>query len=110
MGEELDTLPVALREQVAHWFERFGESDVPRADLARIVACSEFAGNTMLRERDWFVENVAGFSHPPDLGPLDALAAENSSPDTLKSSLRRFRNRYMLHVLWREVFELADLD
>ncbi|MEJ2256014.1 MAG: bifunctional [glutamate--ammonia ligase]-adenylyl-L-tyrosine phosphorylase/[glutamate--ammonia-ligase] adenylyltransferase [Woeseiaceae bacterium] len=110
MGEELDTLPAALREQVEHWFERFGESAVPRADLARIVACSEFAGNTMLRERDWFVENVAGFSHPPDLGPLAALAAENSAPDALKSSLRRFRNRYMLHVLWREVFELADLD
>ena len=110
MSEELKSLPVALREQVDHWFERFGESDVPRADLARIVACSEFAGNTMLRERDWFLDNVTRFADPPDLAPLDALGSEDLSHDELKSMLRRFRNRYMLHVLWREVFEPADLD
>jgi glutamate-ammonia-ligase adenylyltransferase len=110
MGEELDTLPAALREQVKTWFERFGDPAVPAAELARIVACSEFAGNTILHEKDWFLESAASFSGPPDLAPLDALAGAELPPDELKSVLRRFRNRYMLHVLWREVFELADLD
>ncbi len=110
MGDEMNTLPAALRTQVEHWFERFGESAVPRADLARIVACSEFAASTMLRERDWFLGHVADFADPPDLTSLDALASQDLPLDELKSKLRRFRNRYMLHVLWREVFEPADLD
>ena len=30
--------------------------------------------------------------------------------DVLKSALRRFRNRALLRILWREIFGLADLD
>ena len=102
----IDALPEVLRAPVERWFERFGESD--RADdLAHVVACSEFAGNVLLREKDWFVQNVEEFEQPPSLDGLHEFVAAS---DDVKAALRRFRNRYMLHVLWREIFGLADLD
>ena len=109
----LDTLPEALREPVRHWLERFGDTESAGA-LARIVACSEFAGIVALREKDWLLENVASFEHAPDPQQLETFVADVVSTDAdiaeVKSRLRRFRNRYMLHVLWREVLALADLD
>ena len=110
MGTKLTSVPTVLEESVQRWLERFGESPVPRADLARVAACSEFAAATMLRERDWFLEQVGRFAEPPDPAELDTLIADDTAVDETKSRLRRFRNRYMLHVLWREVFALADLD
>ena len=101
-----DSLPAELCDPVERWFERWGGSDHADA-LARLVACSEFAGNVLLREKVWFLENSARFEEPPLLtGLRDFVAAS----DDIKAALRRFRNRYMLHVLWREVFGLADLD
>ena len=113
MGAVLDTLPEALREPVEHWLERF--RDTTNADaLARIVACSEFAGSVALREREWLLDNVASFEQAPDPQQLEIFVADVASTDAdvaeVKSRLRRFRNRYMLHVLWREIFALANLD
>jgi glutamate-ammonia-ligase adenylyltransferase len=109
----VDTLPEALRESVKLWLERYG--DKAHADaLARLVACSEFAGMVVLREKEWFLENVANFEHAPEAQLLETfvadVAASDASVQNIQSQLRRFRNRYMLHVLWREVFALADLD
>lgn len=106
MGKHIAALPEELRAPVERWFERFGD-DMHADALARLVACSEFAGKVVLREKDWFFDNVAAFDRPPSLGGLDAFVAACDDPG---SALRRFRNRYMLHVLWREVFGLADLD
>ncbi|MDH3908541.1 MAG: bifunctional [glutamate--ammonia ligase]-adenylyl-L-tyrosine phosphorylase/[glutamate--ammonia-ligase] adenylyltransferase [Gammaproteobacteria bacterium] len=113
MSAVFDTLPEVLREPVEHWFERFGESTKADA-LARIVACSEFAGTVALREKEWLLENVASFEQAPDPQQLEIFVADVASTDAdvaeVKSRLRRFRNRYMLHVLWRETFALANLD
>ena len=106
MGSAFDSLPENLREPVENWFERFGDSD-HRAALASLVACSEFAGNVLLREKDWFPDDIERFDRPPSLVDLDDFVAAGND---IKSALRRYRNRYMLHVLWREVFGLADLD
>ncbi len=106
MGKHIAALPEELRAPVERWFERFGD-DMHADALARLVACSEFAGKVVLREKDWFFDDVAAFDRPPSLGGLDAFVAACDDPG---SALRRFRNRYMLHVLWREVFGLADLD
>ena len=106
MGTGADSLPEALRGPVRRWFERFGASAHDEA-LARLVACSEFAGNVLLREKEWFLDNVASFDQPPGLAALDALLAAGEDP---RPALRRFRHRYMLQVLWREVFGLAELD
>ena len=113
MGGSLDTLPGVLREPTERWLERFGEGG-PVDDLVRLAACSEFAGAVAIREKEWLVGNVAVFDHAPDLQQLDAfvgdIAASDADVAEVQSRLRKFRNRYMLHVIWREVFGLASLD
>ncbi len=106
MDDQIAALPAALRAPVERWFERFGDGTQHRG-LARLVACSEFAGGVLLREKDWFAGHVAHFVAPPSLDGLATLVADSDDPNR---ALRRFRNRYMLHVLWREIFGLADLD
>ena len=113
MSASLDSLPDILREPVARWLERYGES-IAEPNLIRLVACSEFAGHVVLREKRWFQDNVAAFDQPPDMQHLETFVADigNSSADVaeVQSRLRVFRNRFLLHVLWREVFNLASLD
>jgi len=112
-------LPAKLQPVARLWFERLAEQDafVPEAliaSVARLVACSEFAGKVLLRETPWFLENVASFKSPSDSGEIDsfveAIASSDADAATVKSELRRFRNRYMLRVLWREIQQQADLD
>ncbi|MGB5688273.1 MAG: hypothetical protein WBM45_03295, partial [Woeseiaceae bacterium] len=105
MSAPVVTLPAELQSSVDRWLERYGEADHVDA-LARLVTCSEFAGSVVLREKAWFLDNVAAFDAAPDTGELDAYVGA----DDIQALLRRFRNRFMLHVLWREVFGLADLD
>ncbi len=106
MGKQIAALPATLRAPVEHWLERFG--DGAQVDgLARLVACSEFAGHVVLREKDWFLDSIGTFASPPALEGLDAFVEDSEDP---QRALRRFRNRYMLHVLWREIFGLCELD
>ena len=106
MGAAIDSLPEALRAPVERWFERFGDSEHAEA-LTTLVACSEFAGNVLLRERDWIGRAVCGFGRPPSVADLDDSIPAGAGAG---AALRRYRNRYLVHVLWREVFGLADLD
>jgi glutamate-ammonia-ligase adenylyltransferase len=114
------TLPSLLRPTAVHWFERLHESDgvqIPFDDfivaLTRFVACSEFAANTALKEWNWLVEHVDALNVPPDRQVLNefvqGLATGSRSIDEIKQQFRQCRNRYMLHILWREVAGLADL-
>ena len=114
-------LPEELRQPVELWFERQSERrnlDTLRAEwfepVARLVACSEFAGNTLLREWTWFVDNVPSFDAPADADELaefiSGIATSDAAANDVKAQLRRFRNRFMLRVLWREIFSLASLD
>ncbi len=109
VAEAIEALPEVLREPVARWFERFGE-DVPLhlvEPLSRVVASSEFAAATALRERDWFLDNVATFDSLP--GPLPKID-DDAPVDETKAELRRVRNRALLRVIWREVCGQAGLD
>ena len=113
MSASLETLPDILHEPVTRWLERYGETDVA-TELAQLVACSEFAGHVVLREKRWFEDNVAAFAHPPDTQHLEAfvagIASSSAGVAEVQSKLRVFRNRFLLQVLWREVFGLACLD
>ena len=109
MGGETYSLPPALEDIVSRWVERYGDQ-THVAELERLVACSEFAGAIVLRNKQWFLDNVPTFADPPDAAALDAQAADVDNLADAKALLRRFRNQFMLHVLWREVFGLADLD
>ncbi len=117
----IDALPAALRAAAARWFERLSEAHpdavIPAASataLVRVVAASEFAAQVILKDWQWFADNVSGFSLPPQQRLLDDLVRDVSGEalDVLaaKQQLRRFRYRFMLHILWREVAGEASLD
>ena len=98
MSASLETLPDILHEPVTRWLERYGEADVA-TELAQLVACSEFAGHVVLREKRWFQENVAAFVHPPDIQHLEAFVADIAGSSAgvaeVQSRLRVFRNRFL---------------
>ncbi len=104
----IEALPELLRAPVRLWCERFlerypgelGEPGAVREQLLRLVACSEFAGNVLLREWPWFRERLAAPGTPPELHFDPGAAA--AEPDAVKRRLRRFRNRRLLHILWCE--------
>ncbi|HSG64551.1 MAG TPA: bifunctional glutamine synthetase adenylyltransferase/deadenyltransferase, partial [Gammaproteobacteria bacterium] len=110
-----------MRDPAIRWFERLAERhpgvtlpDTLVPPLVHVVACSEFAGNVLLRDFDVLVEREDPFAGPPDAGVLAGFAEEIAASDlpaeAVKQSLRRIRNRYLLHVIWREVTAQATLD
>lgn len=123
MGTSVDHHPADLsadlQSAVDLWFEKLADKKLALANnlvapVSRLVACSEFAGNVLLREHEWFIQNVATFSNKVDDQILntfvEAIAASDSDKGEIKSRLRRFRNQALLRILWREVHRLADLD
>jgi glutamate-ammonia-ligase adenylyltransferase len=117
----VDSLPEELRASTQRKFERFAtESEnhaIPDhmiATLVRLCGCSEFAGNTFLKEWQWLFEQQEVLPAPPDSDALaefaDRIAHSSESLASVKSELRRFRNRYFLHVLWREYSATASLN
>ena len=116
-----EALPGVLREGVFRWFERLRDRhpDVPPPDgsltlLTRTVAASEFAGQVLLRDWPWFVEHFEELARPPEASLLDAFVAafdaDVTDANDARSRIRKFRNRYMLHLLWREMSGEASLD
>ena len=117
LTDALQALPAELQEYVRRWAERVERADsteVPAETLVRLVACSEFAATTLLKNWPWFVENQAVLQRPPDAKALSEFASTIASGeetlDAVKSSLREYRHRYLLHVLWREVAGTATLE
>jgi glutamate-ammonia-ligase adenylyltransferase len=116
----LGELPEALRPAVTRWFDRLEEAhgtiDLAAGvedQLLRVVAVSEFASNAMLRDWAYWQDRLEQLASPPDRDALkkfaDDLATSEAGLNEVKSQLRRFRNRYMVHVLWREVAGTAEL-
>lgn len=119
VAQYIETLPESLQPGVRLWFERMAGRghDIPDEHgvaVAQVVACSEFAGTQLLREFRWFIENVASFSTLFDDAELlrfaDSMATSDADVSSVKSELRRYRNRHLLRVLWREVHQYADLN
>jgi len=118
--DKLRQLPQALRPAVSRWFERLASEHGARSvaegvesDLVRVLAVSEFACNTLLREWDTLGSRLAEFHSAPGVAMLeqfaDEIAASDAGSDEIRSRLRRFRHSYMLQVLWREVAGSAEL-
>jgi glutamate-ammonia-ligase adenylyltransferase len=116
-----DGLPAGLADAVTLWFERLdADHDVAelRDDtiepLARVVACSEFAAGVVLREWPWFVEAQQRLHEVVDAAELERVVVEvrdsSDDIDVVKSTLRRYRHRYLLQVLWRETGNIATLE
>ena len=120
ISQAVDALPVELRNIASLWFERLVRhhdcrelGDEMLAPLAKLVACSDFAAKILLREWQWFIVEQASLHTPPDAKSLERFARQvsksDASIDSTKEQLRRYRHRYMLHVLWREIAGTATL-
>ncbi|MGA8202915.1 MAG: hypothetical protein WB812_00265, partial [Woeseiaceae bacterium] len=114
----VDALPQVLRGVVERWLQRLevaGSSvPMPAETLVRVVGCSEFAAGVLLREWQWFAAHADALDAVPDpeslAGFVDELAASDAAPGHVGERLRRFRNRRLLGVLWREVAGQATVE
>ena len=120
-AQAVSELPPELHDVATRWFEQL-EADHDSSEvlantiepLVRLVACSEFAARTVMREWRWFAQHQDSLQQLPDASFLERFAAEvassNESLETVKQQLRRCRHRYMVHILWREITGVATLD
>jgi glutamate-ammonia-ligase adenylyltransferase len=117
----VDALPQLLHGVVDRWLQRLeaagecaGAAPVPAETLVRVVACSEFAAGVLLREWPWFATHADAVDAAPDpeslSGFVDELEASAASPEAIKERLRRFRNRRLLGLLWREIAGHATVE
>ncbi len=124
--EPIASLPEELSDVVSLWKERLESSHPASIDsvscspnfiseLTRLVAVSEFAANLVIREWPWIqgCRESETFSQPPNLSTLHDFAAEiavsNDDVGKVKRCLRRFRDRWLLQVLWRDLSGAATL-
>lgn len=121
LARAVDALPQMLHGVVDRWLQRLeaagacvGSAPVSADTLARLVACSEFAASVLLREWPWFVEHSNGMDAVPDPRSLDEFVDEigvtDDSPEIVKGRLRRFRNRHLTGLLWREIAGEAGVE
>ena len=117
----IQALPAELRHVASRWFDRLSverpnealEIDAIPA-LAKLVACSDFAASTLLREWPWFVGLGKAKNAAPDVSGLarfvDQIRRSDEDIELVKEQLRRFRHRCMLHILYREITGAATLS
>jgi len=123
MQKALEVLPAELREVVLLWADRLHErgaewpaQEPAQSVLLRLVGTSDFAARVLLREWEWFQAalNKSELSAPPSEVRLRQFIAESASGnadlDASKSKLRRFRNRQLVHILWRSIEGSANLQ
>jgi len=121
IAQAVAELPTELRDEAARWFEQLAtDHDYSglQADtiepLVRLVACSQFAAKTVMRDWKWFTGHQETLQQVPDVSFLERFSAEvaasNESVDVTKQQLRRCRHRYMVQILWREITGDATLD
>jgi glutamate-ammonia-ligase adenylyltransferase len=122
--ESLKGLPAPLRRQVSLWFERLQQhhpqealdvaacAQTPR--LARLIACSEFAGRVVIREWNWFRDMLErnALDEAPDFSTTGGLfePSQGQGGDDVGVRLRRSRDRHLVHILWRDLNCDAELQ
>ncbi len=115
----IESLPAELKTPVTLWFERLSDThdtlpdDVVLPSLVRLLACSEFGANTLLRYWPELGARLGKFDEPVELAALERIATDISHSDgpieELKASLRKERNARLLHILWRDLVGKADV-
>ncbi len=96
-----DALAVATR-----WYERLSEANalpmVPRADLERVLAGSDFVATTLLSDPLFRADPAYQDPHP------FAAASLLTDEAALMVELRRARKRALAGIAWRDVLGLTD--
>jgi [glutamine synthetase] adenylyltransferase / [glutamine synthetase]-adenylyl-L-tyrosine phosphorylase len=120
LADRISELPEALRDPVNLWLAHFLEArsfgpewsgnEGATLGLLRLVACSEFAGSVVARDWEWFAGAALDgrLAQPPEVALPDAAFADAGS-DAVKRQLRQFRNRKLLHILWRDLTGAASV-
>jgi [glutamine synthetase] adenylyltransferase / [glutamine synthetase]-adenylyl-L-tyrosine phosphorylase len=119
--EAIRELPEPLRDPVSRWFDRnvvpetaglpWSFADVEdRSTLLKLVACSEFAGHVISRNLEWFADVARNgrLAQRPD-ATFRLAPSEAADADAVKRQLRQFRNRQLLHILWRDFAGAANI-
>jgi len=76
----------------------------PARRFERVTTCSPFAAGLLQRYPEW--REALDEHEPPTPGELAEMVAHLG----LDVALRRFRNRRMLRIIWRDLCGLASLD
>lgn len=124
--DEIAALPEILRAPAARWFDSLSEGGVSgdilpgatreaRATLVRLVASSEFAGAVLAGNWGWFTaaQSAGDFDNPLDAESLtefvNTAGHTGEDIDAIKSRLRQYRNRCLVHILWRAIGNQDDI-
>ena len=120
LRQAIEQLPETLQSTASRAWERICEhNDIGGSEmrwpasqsgvLARLLACSDYAAGAILRQWPWFRDAIeAGrFEQAPEAG--FELPAGIHDEASARRSLRRYRHRQLLHILWREFEPRASL-
>ena len=83
--------------------------------ILRLMASSEFASGIIVRDWAWFRDAHSGQTLHQPLSPamfddfLSRSRVSADSADQFKKTLRLFRNRRLVHILWRSLSGRDDL-
>lgn len=125
LRREVHRLPPLLVEPVTRWLDRLHDecgqdaiSGLGKSDpwlLVKLVACSEFAGQAILRDWPWFADELES-GRILQVPRQEILAASlrdklRLAPDLpgVKRELREFRNRQMVAILWRDLSDVCEV-
>ena len=97
------------------WPELANElTEVQAKELYRIMGLSDFIAEQLCRHPDWILplfngelENISRQDFDKD---LHVLLSECLNEDEVKGFLRRYRNRQMVRLAWRDFFSYTSLE
>ena len=126
-GPVLDSIPPSLKDAVERHWQNFVESadeevinqlqSQPKVfwqQLSHTWACSDFVAGQCTLHPTWLTELLDDLQHSYEPGHFhNSLQQQLSDTETepqLHSQLRKFRNREMVRIVWRDLNREAQLE
>ncbi len=119
----IDELPEDLKQQTHTYLQRFSEKfDQQGVDLqehpdfissiAKIFTCSQFVSESCIKNSDFIIDLMdTGRLYSSDAGGnYRHLLHKQLKKNDLPVALRKFRNREMVRIAWRDLAGWAKLD
>ena len=123
VSAHIDRLPDGLRQQTHLYLQRFSEKfDQQGIDLqahpdfissiAKVFSCSQFVSESCIKNPDLMIDLInTGRLYSPDAGEdFQVLLRNQLEKNDLPVVLRKFRNREMVRIAWRDLAGWAKLD
>jgi glutamate-ammonia-ligase adenylyltransferase len=112
-SKEFITLQERFNEKLLteqqEWFAERKEDAGFMQELAQVWLGSQFVFDWCLRQPDWLIALVSDLDNncAPDITQLKTLADAAENETGLMQILRRFRQRTMLQIIWRDITRRA---